>query len=370
MRETPRERPPRGPFQGYSWGAMKKVPAQVGPFRIEALLGRGGSAEVYRGRRPGERRDVAVKVARRGASRRERRRFVEEARLAEGLDCPHLVSVLERDLEANRPWIAMELVPGVDLATLLRTARGRARSLAPRICTGVLQALQALHEGGLTHGDVAPANVLVGEKDHVLLLDLGRLARPGPERKAGGTLAYMDPEGLRGEPQGPEADVYQLGAVLYEVLSGMVPHEDLGGSYTDYRRAGEPPAELPELVGGVSSSVAGLVHDLLAPEASSRPSAAQALRRARNIPAPWYHGPPVPADLVAGVGLVPGPPGRSPRRQRTNPGRKRTEPVRAAATWPPFLLAAALLAALWLFAGSRADAPNPAPPPAPAQASR
>lgn len=329
---------------------VKKVLVRVGPYQVETLLGRGGSAEVYRARRDGARQEVALKVLRRGASRKDRKHFIEQARMASQVENPHLVAVVDSDLVAPRPWLAMELVPGEDLASLLRSARGRARALAPMICTSLLEAVRALHQAGLAHRDVAPANVLVGERDRVLLLDMGLLGKPAPG--SSGTLAYMAPEGLRGEPQGPASDVYQVGAVLYEVLSGQVPHEHEGGGYIDFRREGEPPAPLLEVASGVSSSVSQLVDEMLDPDPRQRPDAEKVLRRARNIPAPWFHGPPTPDDVLPQPGRPRSLPGRAEKRRRKagvhggRPGGP--EDGRDPSPWMPLTLGVLLLGGLAL----------------------
>lgn len=306
---------------------MSKVPTQVGPYRIEALLGEGGSAEVYRASREGG-GPVALKVLRRGQARQDRHRFVEEARLARDLESPHLVRVLEADLDGARPWMAMELVPGSDLATALHQDRSRVRQLAPRILTGLLQALEALHRVELAHRDVTPANILLTDKGGVLLVDMGLTGRPAATR--GGTLAYQPPEVLRGGVHKAASDVYQAGAVIYEVLSGMIPHEDLGGGYLDRRKAGDPPGQLVEVVSGVSSAVSRLVDTLLDPDPLVRPTAAVAAKQARHIPAPWFHGPPVPADFAAAPGVPGRPssvPGRSHKRRRHQPTPAMQQPL-------------------------------------------
>lgn len=306
---------------------MPKVPRNVGPYRIEALLGQGGTAEVYRACREGG-GPVALKVLRRGQARRDRKRFVEEARLARDLESPHLVRVLEADLDGARPWMAMELVPGSDLATALRKERSRVRQLAPRILTGLLEALEVLHRVELAHRDVTPANILLTDKGGVLLVDMGLTGRPASTRS--GTLAYQPPEVLRGGVHRAASDVYQAGAVIYEVLSEMIPHEDLGGGYLDRRKAGDPAGQLVEVVNGVSSSVSRLVDTMLDPDPDKRPTASAAAKQARHIPAPWFHGPPVPDDF-ADPGGVPGRPqsvpGRSRKRRRLAPTPAMQQPL-------------------------------------------
>ncbi len=305
---------------------VPRLAKRIGPYRVEEILGSGGTSEVYSARHEGGGPLVALKVLRRNLPSKERSQFVEEARLSVPLESPHLVKIIDSSLERGRPWIAMELAPGKNLADAMRSERSRVRQQVPRIFCGLLKALKTLHDAGLVHHDVTPSNLLLDEKGNVVLVDLGMIGKPGGGGV--GTLAYLPPEVLKGGAYWPSADMYQAGALLYEVLSGYVPHEDLGGGYLDRRKAGDPPALLSEVTSGASRSIVDLLAELLAPDPSVRPSADEALGRSEKIGAPWFHGPPTPEDFGAGLKAEPSIPGRGPRRQRLTP-RSLVEPVSA-----------------------------------------
>lgn len=340
---------------------MVSLPSRIGPFQIEAELGAGGMAMVYRAHRDGLRRPVALKVLRPGRSRQERERFVAEGRLARTLSHPNLVKVVDVDLEAPDPWIAFDLVEGKSLAELIETSPVRAQRLAPRVCVALLEALKVLQDAGLSHRDVNPANVLVSDKDEIRLADLGMADRPS--RGLAGTPAYLAPEAFRGDPLGPEADVYQVGATVYECLAGCVPHEDKAVSYFDLRKAPDkPPTPLTALLPGVSPSASALLDAMLAPDPGRRPSVLQAAERARSVSAPWFHAPPV-AELVPGPSMRPVAQGGRRRGPRARDAYQSSEPIfyykeeEAPAGWlrssPRFvaalvvLVSVALLALLW-----------------------
>lgn len=271
---------------------MTPPPPSLGPYEVEELLARGNVSEVYKARRRSGSGRVAVKVLLPGLSPRVRERFLEEATLARELDHPAIVRAIDIDLGGPRPWIAMELVEGWNLEVLLETARPRLLRILPRICRSLLEALVALGEAGLIHRDVTPRNVLVSPRDEVKLIDMGLLGRPAAG--LAGTPAYLAPEALRNERLGAQSDLYQVGAVIYEILSEFLPHEDLGANFLELRRdAGCPPTPLGAVAPGTSSKVATLIAEMLHPRPEERPTAAEALARAREIPAPWFHQAPV-----------------------------------------------------------------------------
>ncbi len=209
----------------------------IAGYRLEAVAGRGGMGVVYRATQLRLGRTVAFKVIAPDFARHAeyRRRFQREARLAASIEHPNVIPVYEADeLESGELYLAMRWVEGTDLRELLAhegvlPARHAARLLAP-----VARALGAAHARGLVHRDVKPANILIahgGDTDgeHVYLTDFG-IARapdeePGLTRTGAfvGSLAYAAPERIEGEQGGPAADIYALGCVLFETLTGHVP---------------------------------------------------------------------------------------------------------------------------------------------------
>jgi serine/threonine-protein kinase len=207
------------------------VGSTFGPYRILGPLGRGGMASVYRARDPALERDVALKVlpAEFLHDTAFAERFRQEARVAGRLEHPHIVPVHAFGIEQGAPWMAMRLVTGGSLAERLR--RG---PLPPSVVTGLLRdvagALDYAHKRGVVHRDVKPANVLLDEAGRAYLADFGvaRMLEGSAVATATGVIhgtpSYMAPEQALGEKADRLADVYALGVVAFECLTGRVPY--------------------------------------------------------------------------------------------------------------------------------------------------
>jgi len=218
----------------YLAGSLPAPGATVAGYRIEALIGRGGMGAVYRAKEEGLAREVALKVIAPELAQdaRFRERFLRESQIAGSLDHPHVIPIYQAGEEDGLLYLAMRYVEGADLAKLLAEegALGPRRVLA--LLSQVADALDAAHARGLVHRDVKPSNVLIGSaagKEHCYLGDFGLTKRAGSlsgVSVAGdivGTLEYVAPEQITGEPVGQRADVYSLGCVLYECLTGQGP---------------------------------------------------------------------------------------------------------------------------------------------------
>src|SRR5581483_3884190 len=203
----------------------------AGRYRVDRLLGRGGMALVYLAHDEALDRPVAVKLLSDtlAADEEYRARFLREARVAARLAHRNIVRIYDAGEQDGRPYIVMECVPGGTLDQVLLT-RGRllpaeAVAVAIQVCDG----LDCAHAAGLVHRDVKPQNLLVAADGTVKIADFG-IARPleAPRLTATGivlgTAAYLAPEQSEGEPVTAAADLYALGAVLYELLTGRPPH--------------------------------------------------------------------------------------------------------------------------------------------------
>jgi serine/threonine protein kinase len=199
-----------------------------GRYRIERVLGRGAMAVVYLAHDEELQRPVAIKILadHLGTDENVRTRFLREARLASRLSHPNVVRVYDANAAGSRLFIVMEHVPGSTLAESHSLSHDEAVELVLQACAG----LQHAHEAGLVHRDVKPANLLLREDGVLKIADFGiaRAADATELTKQGtilGTAAYLAPEQAAGEQVGPPADIYSLGAVLYELLTGRPPFQ-------------------------------------------------------------------------------------------------------------------------------------------------
>jgi tRNA A-37 threonylcarbamoyl transferase component Bud32 len=200
-------------------------------YRIEALLGAGGMATVYRARDLRLGRRVAVKVLspNLASDATLSRRFDQEARFLAAVSHPSIVNVFDVGQADGEPFFVMELVEGDTLADRLAADGTLAPDEAVPIVTQIADGLAVLHQAGFVHRDVKPQNILLPRDGPAKLTDFGLvrgeqasdLTAPGTTV---GTLAYLAPEMLRGDPATPSSDVYALAAVAYEALTGRPPY--------------------------------------------------------------------------------------------------------------------------------------------------
>jgi YVTN family beta-propeller protein len=219
------------------------IGSEAAGYRIEELIARGGMGVVYRATHLGLERPVALKViARELVDRRGfRERFLRESRLAARLEHPAMVPIYDSREVDGELIVAMRLIKGGDLRRLIDREGPLSPERAIDYLAQVADALDAAHAAGIVHRDVKPHNILV-EGDRAYLSDFG-LAKAIDESGAGssasvvGTAQYMSPEQWRGDSIGPAADVYSLGCVLYEAITGIAPFQ---------REEAETPPEMPQ----------------------------------------------------------------------------------------------------------------------------
>jgi hypothetical protein len=207
-----------------------------GRYRLEEQLGAGGMGRVFRGTHLGLKAPIAVKVmhAVLAFDPELSRRFEREARAAMMLSHPNVVRVLDYGLDGETKFIVMELVDGGSLTALIESSPPGRAPLARmlEILAQVADALGAAHQSGLVHRDLKPDNIIVSERDGMArVLDFGLVKMSDPEAGAtltqadqiAGTPPYMSPEQCRSLAVGPQADLYSLGCILHEVLTGSPP---------------------------------------------------------------------------------------------------------------------------------------------------
>lgn len=294
----------------------RAVPPVVPGYVVGSLLGRGGMGAVWRAtHRSGL--EVALKVVEAGeGTDATQGRFDDEARAVAALDHPHVVRVLDHGLLDAVGWLAMELA---DQGTLRERLAGVGATEEPDLIwvPALLSALAHAHARGVLNRDVKPANILFATdragRERLLLADFGIAQLGGTATRQGGTPAYMAPELFADQPAGPWSDLYAVGAVVWEALTGAPPHGH--GSWDELAVA----HRFGSLEGTAAGPVAAWARGLLARAPSERPvSAAAALEtfpgaRART-PAPALH--PLPPDIGLGLLRLRGLPLRGRDRER------------------------------------------------------
>ncbi|MBV9049340.1 MAG: protein kinase, partial [Solirubrobacterales bacterium] len=230
-------------------------------YRVEGLLGRGGMSVVYLAEDLRLRRRVALKLLAPSLAEDEafRERFLVESELAASLDHPCVVPIYAAGEAEGGLFIAMRYVEGSDLKGLLRGGPLTAeRTVA--LCAQVAEALDFAHERGLVHRDVKPSNVLLDGRDHVYLADFGLMKRLAEPRAAEpglfGTIEYIAPEQIRGDGVDGRADVYSLGCMLCECLTGEPPFRRSTDAAVLFAHLEEQPAAPPGLEGVIAKALA------------------------------------------------------------------------------------------------------------------
>jgi serine/threonine-protein kinase len=218
------------------------------------------------------RRDLALKVLREHYAEDADfvSRFQREAVSAAALNHPHVVQVYDQGRsEDGRLYIAMEHVPGGNLKDLILRRGPLDPAEAARLASQVAEALGAAHERGIMHRDIKPQNVLIGEAGDAKVADFGIALAASTSTTSGtkrvfGTASYMSPEQAMGERVGPASDLYSLGVVLYEMLTGAVPFEAEGALATALKHVTEEPIAPRERDPSVPEAMDALVMRLLA----------------------------------------------------------------------------------------------------------
>jgi hypothetical protein len=233
--------------------------ATLSGYAIERVIGRGGMGVIYCARELRPERSVALKVVAPELAVDEsfRARFLREAQIAASIEHPHVVPVLRVGEEGGTLFIATRLIHGQDLAALIKAEGRLERKRAARIVDQIADALDAAHEQGLVHRDVKPANILVESRrrgEHVYLTDFGlskSFEATGGLTSTGvvvGTTNYMPPEQWTGGRLDARVDVYSLGCVLFEMLTGHVPFERPEQAARMFAHLTEPPPKVSSLV--------------------------------------------------------------------------------------------------------------------------
>jgi serine/threonine protein kinase len=254
----------------------------LGAYRIESVLGEGAVGTVYRAVHVTDGSVVALKVLKSKLALDEtfRRRFAHEARAAQEVQNRHLVPILEAGEADGRSFLAVQYIDGATLDGRLAQSVLSLDEIL-RVGGGVASGLDALHAAGLIHRDVKPSNVMLARDGAALLTDFGLakgpaytvLTRPG---QVVGTLDYLAPELIKGQPATPATDLYALGCLVYECVAGWPPFAgkgvlEIGMAHLDDEPP-DPVADRPDLPMGLGWAI----KQALAKEPVDRPPTAKA----------------------------------------------------------------------------------------------
>jgi len=297
-------------------------------YRLDRKLGEGGMATVFCGTDTLLRRRVAVKVLREQYAADEEfvRRFYQEAESAAKLSHPNIVNTYDVGREGDVYYIVMELVDGPSLAEIIagdgKLPEPVAIDYAAQICSGLAYA----HRQGLLHRDIKPANILVTKDDVCKLSDFGiaravstqtmALTKPGLVM---GSVYYISPEQAQGHDLHESSDLYSVGVVLYQMLTGTLPFTGESPVTVALKHIGDPVPTIDTSALGTSPALASIVNRLLQKKPENRfqsaAEVASALREARERPSVAHFGISNDAPTVA-FGAVQPPPRRSPMPDR------------------------------------------------------
>jgi serine/threonine protein kinase len=206
-------------------------------YEVESVVGAGGIGILYRARQVRLDRPVALKLVEPDVARDPlvRERLRREARMVAALDHPNVVPLYAAGEEDGTVYIVTRWVEGTELGSLIQAEGPLEPSRAARTAAQIASALEMAHEKGLVHRDVKPSNVILTPEDHVYLTDFGLAKRAGTAvgltrvDQMLGTVDYVAPEGIEGSEPDARGDVYSLGCVLFEMLTGNPPFADQGG---------------------------------------------------------------------------------------------------------------------------------------------
>jgi serine/threonine protein kinase len=258
----------------------------AGRYRLEEVIGRGGMSTVYRGTDTSLDRVVAVKVALDPLVEESPiylARFTQEAKSAAAIGNPGVVTVYDAGADGPTRFIVMEFVPGKSLADILKEERPLEPARAADIAAQVADALSAAHAAGIIHRDIKPGNIMVEPNGSVKVLDFG-IARAVDGHSLTqtatvlGTSAYMSPEQALGQPVDARSDIYSLGCVLYEMLTGQPPFVADVAAAVMHQHVRVAPKPAIERNPAIPAALNTLVMQMLAKQPKDRPQTAADVR--------------------------------------------------------------------------------------------
>jgi hypothetical protein len=288
-----------------------RSPLIAGRYRLDGLLGSGSMAEVHQGRDILLHRPVAIKLFRPDVDPLTQRRFGGEARALAHLSHPGLVSIYDAGIDGVQPYLVMELIPGQSLRSrLLTEPLGSAEVI--QLGTGLAAAIDHVHRRGIVHRDVKPSNILLDTEGNPHVVDFGIALLVGAARltNAGeivGTAAYLAPEQVLGTDIAPPADIYALGLVLLECLTGKLTYPGASHVESALARLHRP----PDIPSTLPPRLAGLLAAMTDTDPDRRPTAHECQDTLRLLDSP--------VARLPTMATCQGTPGHAPARRQRRP---------------------------------------------------
>jgi serine/threonine protein kinase len=255
-------------------------PTHIGEYAIDGLLGEGGMGRVFQATAPDGTR-VAVKLVKSDMARDEtlRRRFQREARIAQTVKHPNVVPLIAAGEHRGLPYMAQRFIDGLTLDEKLRRDGPLDTAGAVRICADVAAGLEALWAAGMVHRDIKPSNILLDARDQAYITDFGLakitegslLTRPG---QALGSMDYMAPEQIRGDPVSAATDIYALGCVMHECMCGQPPFAQVKGMRILWAHLQDEPPDPCRLRSDMSPQFGRALTTALQKDPDERPASA------------------------------------------------------------------------------------------------
>ncbi|MHC4597608.1 MAG: protein kinase domain-containing protein [Planctomycetota bacterium] len=337
-----------------------------GPYEVAEKIGQGGMGVVYRAREPRLQRDVALKILpdRLATNATFAKRFLREAQSAARIEHPGIVSIYGVGEQKGTYWLAMQLVSGKPLSEKM-TAGPIPVETCLSIAREVAEALDYAHRQGIIHRDIKPDNIMIDDEGRVKIMDFGLAKAPAFDAKITesgvylGTPEYSSPEQCESQDVDGRSDLYSLGVVLYEALTGQVPHS-AETPYSLFKKiVDEPPVPIADINSEVPAPVVALVDKLMEKDREKRYGSAEELIRDLDKIVGKR-----PTDVSAGpdTALL------ETRMQALERQRAGSLGLLVAGVLLITGLAAVLVFAFGGFGGEEAPAPVPVPAPAPAPA--
>jgi serine/threonine protein kinase len=262
--------------------------SRFGGYEVESVVGLGGIGVLYRARQLRLDRPVALKLVEPDVARDSvvRERLRREARAVAALDHPNVVPLYAAGEEDGTVYIVTRWVDGIELGTLIHDEGALEPGRAARIAAQIADALEIAHDKGLIHRDVKPSNVIVTPEDHVYLTDFGLAKRAetapgltGADQMLG-TVDYVAPELIEGSEPDARSDVYSLGCVLYEMLTGHAPFaSQKGGMAKMWAQVNAEPDPIGDQRPDVPQPLEDVVGQAMSKSPDTRPTAASFRRR-------------------------------------------------------------------------------------------